>query len=159
MKATIITPGETYRILAPASSLHKYLTDSYWCSAMEEVCEGKLDGVAVRYTGQQLVLLQFRPKQLSPAGYRYPISMSIPVEYLVPISTEESTEDHNICKHDTNYGTKESTFLGSGFAPLCVVCGRYNIPGMVLRHHGYKCPECVGHKSTRKLRMEGARRR
>lgn len=46
---------------------------------MEQVCDGKLQGVAVRYTGDNLVMLQFRPSTLSPSGYRYPLYMSIPV--------------------------------------------------------------------------------
>ncbi|PBJ69918.1 hypothetical protein BCY84_18929 [Trypanosoma cruzi cruzi] len=155
---SLVTPGETYRILAPSSSLREHLTDSYWCSAMEEVCDGKLDGVAVRYTGQNLVLMQFRPKRLSPAGYRYPLSMSIPVEYLVPVASRPVDESTSVggsfySSHEPGNGSLSV----SGFARLCIVCGRYNVPDMVRRHHGFKCRTCVGKKSSAKLRLEGAR--
>nr|CCC90109.1 conserved hypothetical protein [Trypanosoma congolense IL3000] len=159
MRDTMVVPGETYRILAPSSSLHKYLTDSYWCSAMEEVCEGKLDGVVVRYTGQHLVLLQFRPNRLSPAGYRYPISISIPVEYLVPSPSKEPLGGCDVSSASDGHEVKGTDCRSNGFSPLCVVCGKYDVTGMVLRHHGYKCAECVGHKSAHKLRIEGSRRR
>ncbi|KEG13233.1 hypothetical protein DQ04_01131020 [Trypanosoma grayi] len=155
---SLVTPGESYRIVASSSSLREHLTDSYWCSAMDEVCDGKLDGVAVRYTGQNLVLLQFRPKQLSPAGYRYPLSMSIPVEYLVPVSPKPILENVSMApSFQSSFDSTDARFPSTDFSPLCVVCGRYNVPGMVRRHRGYKCKECVGKKSKPRLRAECAR--
>ncbi|RNF11180.1 hypothetical protein TraAM80_01111 [Trypanosoma rangeli] len=155
---SLVTLGDKYRVLAPSCSLREHLTDSYWCSAMEEVCEGKLIGVAVRYTGQNLVLMQFIPKQVSPAGYRYPVSMSIPVEYLVPVANRLSTESPSMAgSFHSSPELSEGTAHTDGVTRLCVVCGRYNVPGMVLRRHGYKCRECVGKKSITNLRTEVSR--
>ncbi|KAG8348130.1 hypothetical protein ERJ75_001411100 [Trypanosoma vivax] len=154
MSEALVTPGSAYRILACSTFLRRHLTDSYWCSAMDKVCEGKLVGVAVRYTGQRLVFLQFRPKELSTAGYRYPLSMSIPIEYLVPC---QSKEDNPGLTADGIVSSQASDEIYTGkqrFAPLCVVCGRYGMPDMVPRRHGYKCKECVGKKSSRRLRLE-----
>ncbi|ORC93636.1 uncharacterized protein TM35_000015130 [Trypanosoma theileri] len=156
---SFVTPGETYRILAPSSSLREHLTDSYWCSAMEEVCDGKLDGVAVRYTGRKLVLMQFRPKHLSPAGYRYPLSMSIPVEYLVPVVPKSIGDNVSMGGSFHSYDSSETRGSPGTLSRLCVVCGRFNVPGMVLRNHGYKCRDCVGKKSDPRLRTESARYR
>ncbi|RNF16247.1 uncharacterized protein Tco025E_05368 [Trypanosoma conorhini] len=154
----LVTLGQKYRILAPSSSLREHLTDSYWCSSMEEVCGGKIVGVAVRYTGQNLVLMQFIPKKVSPAGYRYPVSMSIPVEYLVPVATRSSAESQSMAgSFHSSPEPSEGTLHGDGVTRLCVVCGRYNVPGMLLRRHGYKCRGCVGKKSNAALRTEVSR--
>lgn len=164
--SSFATPGESFLILAPSASLRKHLSDSYWCAAMELVCDGQLEGVAVRYTGENLVMLQFRPPTLSPAGYRYPVSMSIPLEFMVPIST--STVNLASTELQGSFGTastsshRSTASSSDGRSPngpavlpkLCVVCGRYNMPGMVQRSHGWKCKECKGKKSSVKLRQE-----
>lgn len=162
--AVFVTPGDSYRILAPSASLRKHLTDSYWCDAMEEVCDGKLEGVAVRYTGENLVMLQFRPKRISPAGYRYPLFMSIPIEFMVPehnpsnlngdvVPGGNGTAANNSCR-STSSSNDSPNRAHSTLDPmpkLCVVCGRYNLPG-IHRHHGWKCKECKGQKSLPRLR-------
>ncbi|EPY31411.1 hypothetical protein STCU_02624 [Strigomonas culicis] len=161
--SSFMTPGESYMIYASSASLRKHLSDSYWCEAMQQVCDGKLSGVAVRYTGENLVFMQFRPHTLSPAGYRYPLFMSIPVEFLVPC-------DQNAAKNYNNspnlYGSFSSSVNSDDSKPsspltgkatlpkLCVVCGRYNMPTMIMRPHGWKCKECKGKKSDPALRLK-----
>ncbi|KAG5493978.1 hypothetical protein JKF63_01811 [Porcisia hertigi] len=165
-KSSFATPGESYRILASSASLRKHLTDSYWCDAMEQVCAGKLEGVAVRYTGENLVLLQFRPTNLSPAGYRYPLFMSIPIDFLVPVA-ERALHIPSSSDLQVSFGTATTSSFLSGSSSegrfpangltmprLCVVCGRFNIPGMIHRRHGWKCKECKGKKSEERLRLE-----
>ncbi|KPI90494.1 hypothetical protein ABL78_0424 [Leptomonas seymouri] len=164
--SSFATPGEAYLILANSASLRRHLTDSYWCDAMDQVCSGKLVGIAVRYTGENLVLLQFRPTTLSPAGYRYPLFMSIPIEFLVP-ATESAlgivggsdlqgsfgTASASSFQSMTDSDSKSPTTMGA-MPKLCVVCGRFNVPEMVLRPHGWKCKECKGKKSELRLRQE-----
>ncbi|KPA82300.1 hypothetical protein ABB37_03401 [Leptomonas pyrrhocoris] len=164
--SSFATPGESYLILANSASLRRHLTDSYWCDAMDQVCSGKLKGVAVRYTGENLVLLQFRPLTLSPAGYRYPLFMSIPIEFLVP-ATESAFAIGGGSDLQGSFGTasassvqsasdtdSKSPTTGAAMPKLCVVCGRFNTPEMVQRPHGWKCKECKGKKSDQRLRQE-----
>ena len=173
-KYSLVTPGETFRVLASAATLRKHLSDSYWCDAMEEVCDGKLEGMFVRYTGQDLVMMQFRRPNVSPAGYRYPLSMSLPTQYLVPsaaprralgasLSASGALPDGSMASsvqgvpHDPQSANFD--LGGSSLAvnfPLCVVCGRYDLPGE-MRQSGYKCNGCVGTKSTARLRGESFR--
>ncbi|CAM38540.1 conserved hypothetical protein [Leishmania braziliensis MHOM/BR/75/M2904] len=165
------TPGESYLILASSASLRKHLTDSYWCEAMEQVCAGKLEGIAVRYTGENLVMVQFRPTNLSPAGYRYPLFMSIPIEFLVPVAesafTIPATADlqgsfgtaTTSSFHSQSSSEDRSPTHGSTLPRLCVVCGRFNVPGMTHRAHGWKCKECKGTKSDNRLRKEAQKLR
>lgn len=182
--SSFVTPGESFLVLASAASLRKHLSDSYWCEAMEEVCDGRLQGVAVRYTGDNLVMVQFRPHRLSPAGYRYPLFMSIPVDFLVPESLSAvsmagpselqgsfgtaTTSSHrsNASSHcdaplryaSSRYASPKGTPPATSALPkLCVVCGRYNVPGMVSRRHGWKCKVCKGKHSSAKMR-EAAQR-
>ncbi|CCW60644.1 unnamed protein product [Phytomonas sp. EM1] len=164
--SSFVAPGDLYRILASSESLRNHLTDSYWCEAMDEVCNGKLKGVVVRYTGANLVMLQFMPTKLSPAGYRYPLSMSIPIEFMVPVNP--SGMNMTLSQMPNNYATSiadsfrsSSSIDSRGPGPfngqlpkLCVVCGRYNVPGMQLRTHGWKCKNCKGTKSLQRLRVE-----
>ena len=164
--SSFATPGESYLILANSASLRRHLTDSYWCEAMDQVCSGKLEGVAVRYTGDNLVMLQFRPPTLSPSGYRYPLFMSIPIEFLVPLS-ESAFGMTGGSELQGSFGTASASSFQSvtdsdsgsptpmGTMPkLCVVCGRFNTPEMVQRPHGWKCKECKGKKSEPSLRQE-----
>ncbi|CAD2214969.1 hypothetical protein AGDE_03286 [Angomonas deanei] len=171
--SSFATPGESYCILASSSSLRKHLSDSYWSEVMDQVCSGKLTGVAVRYTGERLVFMQFRPSTLSPAGYRYPLFMSIPFEFLVPTTASAAqslmTQGVNLqgsfgsntasFESDTSRGAskdkgKDKDKEKESLPPLCTVCGRYNIPSMVFRPHGWKCKECKGKKSEPFLRQE-----
>lgn len=168
--SSFATPGEAYVILASSAALRTHLTDSYWCTAMEQVCEGKLQGVAVRYTGENLVLLQFRPDIISPAGYRYPLYMSIPIEFMVPVCAS-TLGAMSIDTHDS-FGTTSSSVPStsssldgqhggntgpSALPKLCVVCGRFNMPAMAKRKNGWKCQNCVGQKSLQRLRNETAK--
>ncbi|KAG5468284.1 hypothetical protein LSCM1_02263 [Leishmania martiniquensis] len=169
--SSFATPGESYLILASSASLRKHLTDSYWCEAMEQVCFGKLEGVAVRYTGDNLVMVQFRPTNLSPAGYRYPLFMSIPIEFLVPLAesifSASGTADlqgsfgtATTSSVQSRSGSEDRSSSNVAVLPrLCVVCGRYNIPGMIHRAHGWKCKECKGTKSDSRLRQEAEKLR
>jgi hypothetical protein len=164
--SSFATPGESYLILASSASLRRHLSDSYWCEAMEQVCSGKLEGVAVRYTGDNLVMLQFRPLTLSPAGYRYPLFMSIPIEFLVPAKESAfgmvggsdlqgsfGTASVSSFQSVTDSDSKSPTTAVS-MPKLCVVCGRFNVAEMVQRPHGWKCKECKGKKSDPRLRQE-----
>lgn len=164
--SSFATPGESYLILANSASLRRHLTDSYWCEAMDQVCSGKLQGVAVRYTGDNLVMLQFRPSTLSPSGYRYPLFMSIPIEFLVP-ATESAFSMVGGTDLQGSFGTasassfqsvtdsdSKSPTAGGAMPKLCVVCGRFNTAEMVQRPHGWKCKECKGKKSDLRLRQE-----
>ncbi|GET92303.1 hypothetical protein, conserved [Leishmania tarentolae] len=165
------TPGESYIILASSASLRKHLTDSYWCEAMEQVCAGKLEGVVVRYTGDNLVMVQFCPTNLSPAGYRYPLFMSIPTEFLVPLAESTfnippTSDLHGSFGtattgsfHSRSSSEGRSTSNGATIPKLCVVCGRFNVPGMMHRAHGWKCKECKGMKSDSRLRQEAQKLR
>ncbi|KAG5493218.1 hypothetical protein GH5_01958 [Leishmania sp. Ghana 2012 LV757] len=168
--SSFAAPGESYLILASSASLRKHLTDSYWCEAMEQVCFGKLEGVAVRYTGDNLVMVQFRPTSLSPAGYRYPLFMSIPIEFLVPVAesifnvpvTSDMQGSFGTVTTSSVHSRSSSEDRSSHAAALprlCVVCGRYNLPGMVRRLHGWKCKECKGTKSDNRLRLEAEKLR
>lgn len=164
---SFVTPGESFLILASSATLRKHLSDSYWCEAMQQVCSGQLEGVALRYTGENLVMLQFLPPSISPAGYRYPIFMSIPVEFMVPTSESAVTAPNNSDLHGsfgaaTTSSAHSNSSSTEGKSPttammmprLCVVCGRYNVPAMLLRSHGWKCKECKGKKSDPRLRQE-----
>ncbi|KAK7200732.1 hypothetical protein NESM_000131000 [Novymonas esmeraldas] len=169
--SSFATPGESYLVLASSASLRKHLTDSYWCTAMEQVCSGKLEGIAVRYTGDNLVMVQFRPTNLSPAGYRYPLFMSIPIEFLVPVSENAfhvpATSDlqgsfgtaTTSSFHSRSSSESRSPTAGATLPKLCVVCGRFNTPAMLLRPHGWKCKECKGKKSDTRLRQEAQKLR
>lgn len=173
--SSFATPGESYVILASSDALHKHLTDSYWCAAMDEVCDGKLVGVVVRYTGDNLVMLQFRPPKLCPSGYRYPLFMSIPLEFLVPVSASAIVlaGGELLGSFATADSSVESTPSGSplgngsptvqkdshGLPKLCIVCGRYNVPNMITRRHGWKCKDCKGKKSVTRLKLEAIRLR
>ncbi len=171
-KFSLVTPGETFRVLASAATLRKHLSDSYWCDAMEEICDGKQEGIFVRYTGQDLVMMQFRRTNVSPAGYRYPHSMSLPTQYLVPSSAARRPMGSSFVPDHPQLGasvsgvphdgqSKNFDLGGSSLAvnfPLCVVCGRFDLPGE-FRQSGYKCNECIGTKSTARLRNESMVRR
>lgn len=109
-------PGQHFRVQASAETLRRQLTDSYWCHAMEEVCDGKLEGILVRYTGDTLALMQFRPERLSAAGYRYPLSMSIPVQYLVPVQLRARPYGNSVFGSTYAAGTS-SAASGAGSAP------------------------------------------
>lgn len=159
------TPGESYLILASAATLKKHLTESYWIPQMELVCDGQLEGVMVRYTGQSIAFLQFRPTTVSSAGYRYPISMSFPVEFLVPTSAAAAAMGMSPFTPDlpcSPAGAPSSDLssdedMAESIPRLCIVCGRYNMPKMLHRSHGWKCRPCKGKKSSRKLRTEAAK--
>ncbi|CCW66541.1 unnamed protein product [Phytomonas sp. Hart1] len=169
--SSFAAPGDLYRILASSESLRSHLTDSYWCEAMDEVCDGKLNGVVVRYTGANLVMMQFMPTKLSLAGYRYPLSMSIPIEFMVPVNPQaiKITPSKMISSYSASMGDSfrssssiDSKGQGSStfqLPKLCVVCGRYNVPKMQLRAHGWKCKGCKGIKSLPKLRKEAIKLR
>lgn len=169
--SSFATPGESYLVLASSASLRKHLTDSYWCDAMEQVCAGRLEGVAVRYTGENLVMVQFRPTTLSPAGYRYPLFMSIPIEFLVPVAGSafnipSASDLHGSfgtattsSMHSRSSDEGRSPAQGGALPKLCVVCGRFNVPGMISRPHGWKCKDCKGHKSDNRLRLEAQKLR
>lgn len=167
--AALITPGTTFRVLATSNTLRKALTDSYWCDVLEEVCEGRLEGVAVRYTGKTIVLVQFRPSHLTASGHRYPLSVSIPSEFLVPsphgldLATSFSfRRGISMADCQSSLGTHPSDIEdstqnhspGSDMPKLCVVCGRFDVPDMLKRKSGWKCKDCKGTPSCERLRVE-----
>mmetsp|Transcript_63147 Transcript_63147/g.73490 ORF Transcript_63147/g.73490 Transcript_63147/m.73490 type:complete len:197 (-) Transcript_63147:277-867(-) len=178
-----IIPGEYFKVLAGASTLRRHLTDAYWCHNMELVCDGKLEGQVVRFTGTDLVLMRFRCPKAAPSGKRYTFAFSIPAQYLVPVSMKRAlgasvamgssmlpnqlgssvSFASSVPVHDI--GTPQSlgdngvTFMAATepFIPhLCVVCGRWDLPGEI-RRHGYKCYGCIGTKSLSRLRNESSR--
>ncbi|CUE86720.1 Hypothetical protein, putative [Bodo saltans] len=184
----VIMPGEKFRVLASGSTLRKHLTDAYWCTNMEMVCDGKLDGEVVRFTGKDLVMMRFPSTKNTRSGRRYDYAFSIPAQYLVPVSfrralgaslavigtsigssPEGSPLGHNTTLHHVSSsvseaarfgqvgGSSAANFANDTFIPhLCVVCGRFDLPGEV-RRHGYKCNGCIGIKSVAKLRTESIR--
>lgn len=190
LPAIAILPGENFRVLACGSTLRKHLTDAYWCHNMELVCDGKLEGEVVRYTGKDLVMMRFPSNKTTRSGKRYDYAFSIPAQYLVPVSMKRalgasfapllntslnlnSSPDGSPLGHTgampvpgiTNLndsGARFSSgvnlqFNNDSFIPhLCVVCGRWDLPGEV-RRHGYKCNGCIGIKSVPRLRTESIR--
>eukprot|EP00796_Vickermania_ingenoplastis_P007275 gene7275-5119_t len=166
--ASLITPGTGFRVLATAATLRRHLTDSYWCEFLDNVCEGRLEGVAVRYTGKNVVLVQFRPAYLTASGHRYPVSVSIPSEFLVPApnGAELSTSfayrrPLSFADGNSSIGTQPEDDAASAGGPdlpkLCVVCGRFDVPEMLKRRSGWKCRDCKGTPSSERLRHEAAR--
>lgn len=184
-----IIPGEHFKVLACASTLRKHLTDAYWCHNMELVCDGKLEGEVVRYTGTDLVLMRFRCAKPAPSGKRYSFAFSIPAQYLVPVSMKRALGasvamgssllpgqlgssvsfassvpaallhgDTVNSPHVAGEGTTPAFLAATEpFIPhLCVVCGRWDLPGEI-RRHGYKCYGCIGTKSLPRLRNESSR--
>lgn len=177
----LITPGRNFRILATSETLHQALTDSYWCDCLADCCEGKLTGVAMRYTGKSIVLVQFRPFSLTPSGHYYPFSISVPSDFLVPCTPVGSTSSpfsNNRSFTPTSFAptanpnrmlpydvASSATFIGepNDFAGakesaphLCVVCGRYKA-GLAKRRSGWKCHTCKGVPSIPRLLEEAKR--
>jgi hypothetical protein len=183
----VIMPGEKFRVFASGSTLRKHLTDAYWCTNMEMVCDGKLDGEVVRFTGKDLVMMRFPSTKVTRSGRRYDYAFSIPAQYLVPVSFRRalgaslavmstsigSSPDGSPLGHNAtinqggplgetsrfsqSVGGGSASFANDTFIPhLCVVCGRFDLPGEV-RRHGYKCNGCIGIKSVAKLRTESIR--
>lgn len=181
-----VLPGEKYRVLATSATLRKHMTDTYWSHTMEQICDGKIAGVLKRYTGNDLVLMEFESDRRSRSGRLYPISITVPSQYLVPCTMKRngggmlisgdggseagvgspflaSTVDGSQFGTSVSFGVSVpvSAFgAASGAAPdepfiphLCVVCGRWDLPGEV-RRHGYKCQGCIGTKSLPRLRQE-----
>lgn len=177
-----ILPGEQFKVLASSATLRRHLTDAYWCHNMEMVCDGKLAGEVVRLTGKDLVMMKFPCAKLSPSGKQYEYAFSIPSQYLVPVSMRRAMGTSllplgasvnfasSVPVHDMLSGASplmSSTLGESAFASpaagaepfiphLCVVCGRWDLPGEV-RRHGYKCNGCIGTKSLPRLRTESFR--
>ena len=164
---TVVT-GTRYRIHASSAALRKHLTDAYWCPHMDEVCEGRLEGTAVRKTGDMLVMVKFESLKPSPKGICYPICLSIPIQYLVPVRRGTGTWGigqslpvargafgTTPCPDNTLANSVPSQGDHQPFK-MCVVCGRYDLPGE-MRKHGYKCNGCIGLKSNPRLRDETRR--
>lgn len=180
----VIMPGEKFRVLASGPTLRRHLTDAYWCHNMEMVCDGKLDGEVVRFTGKDLVMMRFPSHIATRSGKQYDYAFSIPAQYLVPVSyrralgssyaplshsigssPDGSPQGHNAtltlgvrdAPRFGQVGASAPSFAGDTFIPhLCVVCGRFDLPGEV-RRHGYKCNGCIGIKSVARLRTESFR--
>lgn len=180
-----VLPGEKYRVLASSATLRKHMTDTYWSHMMEQICDGKIAGVLKRYTGNDLVLMEFESDRRTRSGRLYPISITVPAQYLVPctmkrnflcgggeselgVNSPLSTTDGSAFGTSVSFGVSvpvAASVAGGGggagppgseepFIPhLCVVCGRWDLPGEV-RRHGYKCQGCIGTKSLPRLRQE-----
>ena len=166
--------GEHFTIQASANTLRSQISGSYWCPEIEQICDGKMAGVAVRYTGSDVVLIQFRPDTISPAGRRYPFCVSIPQKYLVPVPhcrrnnsaykgscyAMEGTLPHEgiaRVQEMCPFEDESPTCSLSSFVPhMCVVCGLVNQAGE-MRKHGYKCYSCIGRASSQRLRDEAQR--
>lgn len=169
--ASLITPGACFRILATSETLRKHMTDCYWCDFLEYVCEGKLEGFAVRYTGKNVVLVQFRPTHLSATGHRYPVSVSVPSQFLVPsIASQDLTTSFayrrpvsmadalsSLGTHPSELEENASQGAGNDLPKLCVVCGRFEVPEMIKRKSGWKCKDCKGTPSVDRLRQEATK--
>lgn len=186
LPAIQIMPGEKFRVLASGQTLRKHLTDAYWCHNMELVCDGKLDGEVVRNTGKDLVMMRFPSNRVTRSGKRFDFAFSIPAQYLVPVSMrralgtsvvpmgvslpvggspgsplqQSNPPGSSLLEHGggTRFGASVNQYQADNhFIPhLCVVCGRWDLPGEV-RRHGYKCNGCVGIKSVARLRTESFR--
>lgn len=168
----LITPGTTFRVLATSETVRSHLTDSYWCEILEDFCEGKLEGVAVRYTGKNVVLIQFRPNQLTSSGHRFPVAVSIPSEFLVPSAPATDLATSFAFRRGVTSIDFQSSFttypseidsvthsVGSevDLPKLCVVCGRFDVPDMQKRKSGWKCKGCKGTQSSERLRYEASK--
>lgn len=161
--SSYISSGKTVRILATAETLRKAMTDAYWMDFLSEVCEGKEIGVVVRPTGPHIAFVTFHPSKLSPSGHQYPLSVSIPDEFLVPSSPVDNesfrtrrtlTLGEIGALHSSTYPSEsdDSSTNGREISPkLCVVCGRYDLPDMLKRKKGWKCKGCKGTPSHSRL--------
>jgi hypothetical protein len=159
----MLSPGDFFTVQASPSTLRTHIGLSYWSPFMENVCDGKMVGALVRYTGDQLVLMQFKPARVHRSGKRYAISISIPQEYLVPVphhriggvyGAEGSLPHEGISQVQEMCPFDDGTSVQSPH--MCVVCGLNNRAGE-MRKHGYKCNVCVGKTSLRRLRDEAQR--
>jgi hypothetical protein len=172
----VITMGEHFTVQASASKLKADISPSYWAPEMEVVCGGKIVGEAVRYTGENVVLVRFTQEKPNRSGKRYPFALSIPAKYLCPVAADvirrarsltqigatakEPKSATSVMGNSEESGGGLATSFG-GFAGLgrsvpqfmCVVCGVMNQPGE-MRKHGWKCDTCVGVASKNRLRDE-----
>ena len=175
-----LTLGDHFTLQAKPGTLREFLGDSYWSSWMDRVCDGKLVGVAVRYTGENTVMMQFRdPERISQKGKRYPFSLSLPQEYLIPVPTDQLRRTGAGSGKNRGAYTKEGALPFEGIASvpemsagyhhdapesstsevqkkMCVVCGAVGQKGET-RPSGFKCNQCVGKSSDKKLRDEAHR--
>lgn len=145
-ESTLICVGEQFTVQASTAELRRHLTNAYWHKTVEQICEGRQVVVAVRYTGEDLMLVQYLSPQLCRSGRRYPVSLSIPVQYLVPVQVKKLA-------HSYESEEEQSPAVAQEGPQLCVVCGKWGVRGEV-RPNGYKCSSCIGLKSSTRLRNE-----
>jgi len=161
--------GEKLRILVSSATLRTLVSDAYWTDQMSEICDGKVEGVFVRYTGPRLAFAQFMLPSAACGGRAVPVGMSLPLEFLTPkvgrkLDSSVGGEVGPLVappRPPLFAASRSSSMVaktpvgGSSLAVphLCVVCGRWGAPGEV-RRNGYKCSGCIGTKSNPLLRRE-----